>query len=90
MSDLEAGEQPASRHAPAQSAPGAQSPAHNGASSSNEQERAAQLIQKNYRGYRERRQLQGMGLDAGARWSEALKEGSFAPTVRVRVVEPRS
>ncbi|KAL5371716.1 hypothetical protein DPSP01_014066, partial [Paraphaeosphaeria sporulosa] len=77
MSDLEAGEQPASRHAPAQSAPGAQSPAHNGASSSNEQERAAQLIQKNYRGYRERRQLQGMGLDAGARWSEALKEAKW-------------
>lgn len=67
MSDLEAGEQPASRHAPAQS-PGQ----HGGSSSSssNAQQQAAQLIQKNYRGYRERRQLQGMGLDAGARWSE--------------------
>lgn len=35
-----------------------------------EEEQAAQMIQRNYRGYRERRQLQGMGLDASARWSE--------------------
>jgi hypothetical protein len=35
-----------------------------------EQKQAAQLIQRNYRGYRERRQLQGMGLDASARWAE--------------------
>ncbi|KAL5470074.1 hypothetical protein PMIN07_002072 [Paraphaeosphaeria minitans] len=75
MSNLEAGEQPA------QSATEAQSPAPHGARSSscssNEQEQAAQLIQKNYRGYRERRRLQGMGLDAGARWSEALKEAKW-------------
>jgi hypothetical protein len=37
---------------------------------SEEQEQAAQMIQRNYRGYRERRQLQGMGLDASARWAE--------------------
>ena len=37
---------------------------------SEEQNQAAQLIQRNYRGYRERRQLQGMGLDASARWAE--------------------
>ncbi|KAH7399642.1 hypothetical protein BKA66DRAFT_452265 [Pyrenochaeta sp. MPI-SDFR-AT-0127] len=35
-----------------------------------EQEQAAQMIQRNYRGYRERRQLKGIGLDASARWAE--------------------
>jgi hypothetical protein len=37
---------------------------------SGEQERAAQVIQRNYRGYRTRRQLNGMGLDASMRWAE--------------------
>jgi predicted secreted protein len=46
-----------------------------GAASTTEQqgqdeEIAAQMIQRNYRGYRERRQLQGIGLDASARWAE--------------------
>ncbi|KAF2482574.1 hypothetical protein BDY17DRAFT_162201 [Neohortaea acidophila] len=36
---------------------------------------AAQLIQKNYRGYRTRRALQGYGLDSNARWIEVLKDG---------------
>ena len=31
---------------------------------------AAQLIQRNYRGYRERRALQGYGLDPSTRWLE--------------------
>jgi hypothetical protein len=35
-----------------------------------DEEHAAQMIQRNYRGYRERRQLQGIGLDASARWAE--------------------
>lgn len=35
-----------------------------------EQRQAAEMIQRNYRGYRERRQLQGMGLDASTRWAE--------------------
>ncbi|KAF2201779.1 hypothetical protein GQ43DRAFT_350841, partial [Delitschia confertaspora ATCC 74209] len=35
-----------------------------------EQKEAAQLIQRNYRGYRTRRQLAGMGLDASTRWAE--------------------
>jgi hypothetical protein len=35
-----------------------------------EQKQAAELIQRNYRGYRSRRQLQGMGLDPSARWAE--------------------
>ena len=37
---------------------------------SGEQEQAAQMIQRNYRGYRTRRQLNGMGLDASSRWEE--------------------
>ncbi|KAK8164316.1 hypothetical protein IWX90DRAFT_359935, partial [Phyllosticta citrichinensis] len=35
-----------------------------------QQELAAKLIQRNYRGYRERRQLQGLRLDASTRWIE--------------------
>jgi len=35
-----------------------------------EQKQAAELIQRNYRGYRSRRQLEGMGLDPSARWTE--------------------
>lgn len=47
-------------------------PAENAATheSGREQQQAAQMIQRNYRGYRERRQLQGIGLDASARWAE--------------------
>jgi hypothetical protein len=37
---------------------------------SQQQADAAQMIQRNYRGYRERRQLKGIGLDASARWTE--------------------
>lgn len=35
-----------------------------------EQAVAAQMIQRNYRGYRERRQLKGLGLDPSTRWIE--------------------
>ena len=31
---------------------------------------AAKVIQKNYRGYRERRALEGYGLDSSTRWIE--------------------
>lgn len=34
---------------------------------------AARLIQRNFRGYRTRRELEGMGLDANTRWGEAFK-----------------
>lgn len=45
----------------------------------NEKERAkaAALIQRNYRGYRTRRQMQGFGLDASSRWVEAVREAQF-------------
>ena len=36
----------------------------------NERDNAARLIQKSYRGYRERRALQGYALDPDARWME--------------------
>lgn len=38
------------------------------------EERAAALIQRHYRGYKERRQLAGLGLSASDRWREAIKE----------------
>ncbi|CAG5174227.1 uncharacterized protein ALTATR162_LOCUS7749 [Alternaria atra] len=52
-----------------------------------EQKQAAQLIQRNYRGYRERRQLQGMGLDASARWAEAIRDAKWRNATRPK---PRS
>lgn len=42
-----------------------------------EEQKAAELIQRNYRGYRERRQMKGMGMDASTRWLEALKEARY-------------
>ena len=33
-----------------------------------EEQQAAEMIQRNYRGYRARRQLKGMGLDPSTRW----------------------
>jgi hypothetical protein len=45
--------------------------------SDEERTKAAALIQRNYRGYRERRQMQGMGLDPSRRWVEALKEARY-------------
>lgn len=41
---------------------------------SQDEHRAATVIQKAYRGYRDRRQLDGMILDPSARWTEALRE----------------
>ncbi|KAL3422152.1 IQ calmodulin-binding motif domain protein [Phlyctema vagabunda] len=45
----------------------------------NEEERAkaAGLIQRNYRGHRERRQLAGLSLDPSTRWTEAIKEARY-------------
>lgn len=38
---------------------------------------AAELIQKNYRGHRTRRAMQGRGLDPSVRWIEVLKEAKY-------------
>ncbi|KAK5131399.1 hypothetical protein LTR08_000935 [Meristemomyces frigidus] len=51
-----------------------------GVSGTGEQEQAAAaaaVIQRNYRGYRERRVLGGWGLSGGDRWLEALKEANY-------------
>lgn len=38
---------------------------------------AARLLQRTYRGHRERRQLQGLSLDPSTRWTEVLSICSF-------------
>ncbi|MCJ1310895.1 hypothetical protein MMC25_004563 [Agyrium rufum] len=45
--------------------------------SQQDQEKAAGTIQRTYRGYRERRQLNGMGLDPSTRWTEAIREAQY-------------
>ena len=47
--------------------------------------KAAVLIQRNYRGHRTRRAMQGRGLDPSVRWIEALKEGASYGTDTVYV-----
>ncbi|KAI6760816.1 hypothetical protein HG530_009676 [Fusarium avenaceum] len=42
-----------------------------------EQAQAARTIQKTFRGYRTRRELEGFGLDAGTRWVTAIREAQF-------------
>jgi hypothetical protein len=42
-----------------------------------EAKRAAELIQRTYRGHRTRRQLNGYGLDASTRWYEAVKDAHY-------------
>lgn len=41
-----------------------------GADGNEERNKAAEMIQRNYRGHRERRALKGFGLDSGSRWME--------------------
>ena len=54
-----------------------------------ERARAAGIIQKNYRGHRERRMLDGMSLDPSTRWVEAVKEARYRnltqPRARISV-----
>ncbi|KAL2063493.1 hypothetical protein VTL71DRAFT_5298 [Oculimacula yallundae] len=42
-----------------------------------EREKAANLIQRNYRGHRERRMLNGLSLDPSTRWIEAVREAQY-------------
>lgn len=39
--------------------------------------RAATLIQRTYRGYRTRREMKGLGLNADTRWTHAIREMKF-------------
>jgi len=58
-----------------------------------EREKAAGLIQRNYRGHRERRMLAGFSLDPSTRWVEAVKEAKYrnltAPRPRESLDIPR-
>ena len=49
-----------------------------------ERARAAGIIQKNYRGHRERRILDGVSLDPGTRWLEAVKEARYRNLIQPR------
>jgi hypothetical protein len=46
--------------------------------------RAAQVLQRTYRGRRERRQLAGLSLDPSTRWTEAIKEAQYRELTRPR------
>ncbi|CAN8101305.1 unnamed protein product [Discula destructiva] len=46
--------------------------------------RAATMIQKTYRGYKTRREMKGLGLDADTRWTHAIREMKFREMVQPR------
>ncbi|KAK9425505.1 putative IQ domain-containing protein IQM6 [Seiridium unicorne] len=56
-----------------------------GSDSDNVQHKAATLIQRNYRGYRVRREMKGLGLDANTRWTHAIRDAQWR-----RLNTPRS
>ncbi|RDA82810.1 hypothetical protein CP532_1374 [Ophiocordyceps camponoti-leonardi (nom. inval.)] len=45
---------------------------------------AARVIQKTFRGYRTRRELDGLGLDASTRWVAAIREAQFRQSIKPR------
>lgn len=47
-----------------------------------ERTHAAKTIQKTFRGYRARREMNGMGLDATTRWVTAVREAQFLQSTR--------
>ncbi|KAK7431179.1 hypothetical protein QQZ08_002219 [Neonectria magnoliae] len=49
-----------------------------------ERAEAAQVIQKTFRGYRARREMQGFSLDPNTRWITAMREAQFRNTIRPR------
>jgi hypothetical protein len=46
--------------------------------------KAARVIQRTYRGYRARREMQGFGLDASTRWVSAIREAQYRELIRPR------
>ncbi|KAK1834866.1 hypothetical protein QBC39DRAFT_389218 [Podospora conica] len=46
--------------------------------------KAATVIQRNYRGYRARREMRGLGLDASTRWVHAVREAQWREMTRPR------
>ena len=53
---------------------------------------AAKTLQRTYRGYRERRHMEGLSLDPASRWTEAIKEARYRSltTPRSRADDPAS
>jgi len=49
-----------------------------------EREKAANMIQRNYRGHRERRMLNGLSLDPSTRWVEAIREAQYRNLTKPR------
>ncbi|RDA93246.1 hypothetical protein CP533_6483 [Ophiocordyceps camponoti-saundersi (nom. inval.)] len=45
---------------------------------------AARVIQKTFRGYRTRREMDGLGLDASTRWVAAIREAQFRQSIKPR------
>ncbi|CAM1504673.1 Fc.00g022640.m01.CDS01 [Cosmosporella sp. VM-42] len=63
------------------------------ADSVNERTQAARMIQKTFRGYRARREMQGFSLDPNTRWVTAIREAQFREMNRPRArskVDPGS
>lgn len=46
--------------------------------------KAATLIQKHYRGYRVRREMQGLGLNASTRWTHAIRDAQWQEVTKPR------
>jgi len=46
--------------------------------------KAATVIQRTYRGYRVRREMQGLGLDASTRWTHAIRDAQWKELTRPR------
>jgi len=57
----------------------------NGDMTEEQRHKAAAVIQRNYRGHRDRRMLEGMSLDPSTRWVEAVKEARYR-----HLTEPRA
>ncbi|KAI8689097.1 hypothetical protein NCS55_00165700 [Fusarium keratoplasticum] len=52
--------------------------------SQDERAQAARMIQKTFRGYRTRREMEGFGLDASTRWVTAIREAQFRQATQPR------
>ncbi|RSL60934.1 hypothetical protein CEP53_005272 [Fusarium sp. AF-6] len=52
--------------------------------SQDERDQAARMIQKTFRGYRTRREMEGFGLDASTRWVTAIREAQFRQATQPR------
>jgi hypothetical protein len=51
--------------------------------------KAATAIQRTYRGYRVRREMQGLGLDASTRWTHAIRDAQWKELTKPRARDDR-